>query len=302
MTRPPARMLCPAKINLWLHIDGRRADGYHWLNSGVCFADWGDVLDITPAAENSLTVSGAFAAPVPLGADNLVFKAAALLEKITGQVWAFKLHLEKNIPVGAGLGGGSGNAAALLRYGMEHAPNYAAAIQAAAVSLGADVPVCLAGEPVRMLGIGEKLEPLDVPPDMPAVLLFCGQGLATPEVYFTFRQQVPECAALSGLPKVITHWTPAAAQETRNDLDLAAQHLLPVLKDYTAALQALPGVSCARMSGSGSALFALFESGAARDKGMETMRARYPELWLQPVYLNRRHAAGQGGFNGAGLI
>lgn len=292
MQRQAARVLCPAKINLWLHFDGRRSDGYHWLNSGVCFADWGDVLDITPAAENSLTVSGTFAAPVPLGADNLLFKAAALLEKITGQMWTFKLHLEKNIPVGAGLGGGSGNAAALLRYGMIHAPEHAAAIQATAVTLGADIPVCLAAKPVRMLGIGERFEPLDMPPDIPALLLFCGQGLSTPEVYFTFRQLVPDIEAAPHKPALLTRWTDAAALETRNDLAAAAMALLPILADYTAALQALPGVTCARMSGSGSALFALFEDKAARDKGIEAMRARYPALWLQPVYLNRRHAAG----------
>ena len=186
---PSDRLLeafAPAKINLWLHVTGRRADGLHELDSLVTFADVGDRLSIAPADELSLTVSGPFAAALGTAAENLVLRAARALALQCGVPAEAALHLEKNLPVASGIGGGSADAAAALRLCVRlwQVEIEEAALGEVALGLGADVPVCLAGETVRMTGIGERLAPLVPPPTpTPAVLINPGVAVSTGQVF-----------------------------------------------------------------------------------------------------------------------
>ncbi len=263
MLREPA----PAKVNLYLHIVGRRADGLHLLESLVAFAEAGDVLHAGPAERLSLEVTGPFAGALAGEADNLVLRAANALAPGQGA----RLVLEKNLPVAAGLGGGSADAAAALRllsrlWGVE------ADLPALAAGLGADVPVCLAGATCGMAGIGERLTPL---PDWPAPhLLLANPGVAlpTPGVFGARRGPFRESRP----------WPETAADLAgyANDLTAAAISLAPEVGDVLDALAALEGASFARMSGSGATCFAAFGDAAARDCAREALLNHYPGWWI----------------------
>lgn len=245
----------PAKVNLYLHVTGRRADGYHLLDSLAVFPAVGDVLRVAPGAGLSLAVEGPFAAGLAGEADNLVLRAARALG-----VADARMTLEKNLPIASGIGGGSSDAAAALRL---LAPGKGAdALAALAMGLGADVPVCLARTPARMQGVGEVLVAAPVVPDCGMVLVNPGVGVSTPAV---FRARAPGFTPVADLP---AGWADAAAMARdlaglRNDLQVAAIGLCPAIADVLAALEALPGVLLARMSGSGATCFALLADAAA---------------------------------------
>jgi len=244
----------PAKVNLYLHVTGRRADGYHLLDSCAVFPVVGDFLQAAPAESLSLTVDGPFGAALAGDADNLVSRAARLVRPDGGAV----LRLEKNLPVASGIGGGSADAAAALRvlarlWGVE------ADLAGLALRLGADVPVCLARRPARMGGIGEILAPAPVLPAFGMVLVNPGVAVATPDV-FRARQ-----GGFSPPPVLPEGWDDAAAMARdlaalRNDLEAPALALRPVIGDVLAALRAVPGVLLARMSGSGATCFGICET------------------------------------------
>ena len=263
MLREPA----PAKVNLYLHLIGRRADGLHLLESLVVFAEAGDVLHAEPAGELSLEVAGPFAGALAGEADNLVLRAARALGPGRGA----RLVLEKNLPVAAGIGGGSADAAAALRllsrlWGIE------TDLEPLAAGLGADVPVCLAGATCSMAGIGERLTPL---PDWPAPHLLLanpGVALATPQVFGLRRGPF---RASRPWPQTVAELAGCA-----NDLTEAAISLAPQVGEVLDALAALDGALFARMSGSGATCFAAFDDRAARDRARETLRNRYPGWWI----------------------
>jgi 4-diphosphocytidyl-2-C-methyl-D-erythritol kinase len=244
----------PAKVNLYLHVTGRRQDGYHLLDSLAVFPNIGDRVSAAEAMELSLDISGPFGVALKADPDNLILRAARLLSPAAGAA----LELEKNLPVASGIGGGSADAAAALRllarlWGLE------ADLHEPALALGADVPVCLARAPARMSGIGETLLRAPGLPAFGIVLVNPGVAVPTPAV---FRARRGGFSAPAELPD---HWPSAGAMAATlgglyNDLQTAAIEIQPVIAEVLSALAALPGAHLARMSGSGATCFALFDT------------------------------------------
>ena len=248
----------PAKINLNLRITGRRDDGYHLLDSTVIFTAFGDRLTVRPAArEDSAEVTGPFAPLLAGEPDNICLRAIKGYRAIGGVIGPLAVTVEKNIPVGAGLGGGSSDAAAMLRYLDRRATHRIDpdALEALAAALGADVPVCLAGVASRMRGIGDILDPVDPAPSGYIVLARPEEMLATPAVFHTFAESGHVFAKNNVAPD---GKTARQIVEDGNDLLAAAQHLCPEIGMLLEALRHCAGAELAQMTGSGSACFALF--------------------------------------------
>lgn len=263
----------PAKVNLTLHVTGRRADGYHLLDSLVVFAEVGDRVTVRPADGLSLDITGPQAAALPAREDNLVLRAAQVMG---GGV---AVTLDKVLPVASGIGGGSADAAATLR-AMARLTGRALPGVAAVLALGADVPVCLAGRAVRMTGVGEGLRPVTGLPDAWLVLVNPGISLATPEVFRALSGQ-----ASAPMPADLPHWPTVQAfaaflKTQRNDLQAPAQTLAPVIGAVIAALAATPGCHLARMSGSGATCFGLFSTEADAKEAAARLSAAYPGWWV----------------------
>jgi 4-diphosphocytidyl-2-C-methyl-D-erythritol kinase len=283
----------PAKVNLTLRVLGRRADGYHELESLVVFADCGDRLTFTPGSALALTLSGATAAQAGDDADNLVLKAARALAARTPGVILGAFHLEKNLPVAAGLGGGSSDAAAALRL-IAQANELALDnphLQAAARATGADVPVCLDPRPRLMRGIGEQLSRPLALPRLPAVLVNPGVALPTKDVFAGLKASA-QMAAPFDLVAAIAE----AEGEDRllhllrgqpNDLEAPAIILQPVIAEALTGLSSLAGCRLARMSGSGATCFGLFASAVDAEAAAQILRAKYPNWWAQACTLGR---------------
>ncbi len=279
----------PAKVNLTLRVLRRRADGYHEIASLVAFAACADRLTFVPGGALALTVGGPGAAQAGAGADNLVLKAArALAERVPGlALGAF--HLDKTLPVAAGIGGGSADAAAALRL-LARANKLAAddaRLYAAAGATGADVPVCLDPRPRLMRGIGEVLSaPLPLPA-LHAVLANPGVALATKAVFAGWTAASLHVPVLeeTGLARVAEdELLPLLAREP-NDLEAAAIALEPVVAELLTALRALPDCRLARMSGSGATCFALFGSAAGAAAAAKILAGRYPHWWVRATAL-----------------
>lgn len=264
-----------AKINLALHVRRRRADGYHDIESLFAFARDGDEIALTRADDVTLAIEGPFGAGLDAGSDNLVLRAAFALRDNFGVRDGAALTLVKNLPVAAGIGGGSADAAAALRLLIRHWAIDAAdpRIGAIASSLGADVPACLESRTLRGEGRGDAMVLLDEPAlaNMPLLLVNPRIMLATGPVFAGWdgvdRGALPDGPAL------------AAATKGRNDLEPPAMALVPEIGALVAALNALDGVRLARMSGSGATCFALFDNNAALAAGAATIRARWPDYW-----------------------
>lgn len=266
----------PAKVNLALHVTGRRDDGYHLLDSLVVFAGVGDDLTFAPAAETTLAIDGPRAAGVPADATNLVLRAAAQLQ---GPPVA--IRLTKRLPAAAGIGGGSSDAAAALRglLSMGHRPR--GDLAALALSLGADVPVCLAGRPARMSGVGERLAPLPPLPPLWLVLVNPGVPVSTRACFaalagrFGARMDDPPSA---GWPDAaaLARWL--AAQ--RNDLEPPARRLAPPVDSALAVLATTPGCLLARMSGSGATCFGLYADATAAGAAADRIGGANPAWWV----------------------
>jgi 4-diphosphocytidyl-2-C-methyl-D-erythritol kinase len=294
---PSARVEpAPAKVNLTLRVLGRRPDGYHELESLVVFAAAGDALAFAPGKNLALTVRGPTAAAAGDLSDNLVLKAArALAERIEGLKLG-RFVLSKRLPVAAGLGGGSTDAAAALRLLARHnhiTPDDARLI-AAARATGADVPVCLDPQPRMMRGIGELLsQPLALPA-LPALLINPRVSVATKDVFAALR------AAPVGehhhAKSVGEEWASRSHAPSRdeliafvsrhgNDLEAPAIALHPAVPQTLAALRALPGCRLARMSGSGASCFGLFDSSRAAAAAARALRVPHPQWWIRPTVL-----------------
>ena len=250
----------PAKINLTLRVCGRRADGYHELESLVAFADVADNLKLRPDPEDRLEVTGPFAGMSGPSSENLVLKACAALRDRFGSLKGGYFLLEKNIPVAAGLGGGSSDAAAALRL-LARANGLSLdddRFMSAARAVGADVPVCLDPRPRSMRGVGEVLSrPLDLPP-LPAVLVNPGMPLATRDVFarMTIEQRT---RSVGDIPREFDTLIEFLKRDG-NDLTTAASACAPIITEVLDTLQSLPAVQLARMSGSGATCFALFRT------------------------------------------
>ncbi len=257
----------PAKINLALHVTGQRPDGYHLLDSYVTFADVGDRVEVRAADRLTLEVTGRFAADVPKDDGNLVLRAARYLGP--GRGAAITLH--KNLPVFAGIGGGSSDAAASLRALSQL---WDLPLPDDVLSLGADVPVCLAAAPRRMRGIGEHLSPVPAHPPLWAVLCNPGNSAPTPAIFSALRnkknptlEDISEADFLGWLGR------------QRNDLQIPATKLVPEIATCLDALQRLEGARLARMSGSGATCFAIFLTEEAATAAADTLGGRFPQWW-----------------------
>ncbi len=283
-----------AKINLALHVTGRRADGYHQLDSIVAFATIGDRLRLQRAAEFSLRLEGPFSAGLEAGEDNLALAAAqALVRRWPRHFGPVRITLEKNLPLASGIGGGSADAAAVLRAMMflhgHHPPQ--AQLHALALELGADVPVCLSGRACRMEGIGERLAPLPGLPLLWGVLANPGVAVSTAEVFARLGLK-PGQEGAAPLPEEPLRAAKDAQRAItrlaalRNDLQAPACALEPAIDACLAALAALPGARLVRMSGSGATCFALFAAEREARAASTRLRAAHPAWWVQPVIIH----------------
>ncbi|MDX6750134.1 4-(cytidine 5'-diphospho)-2-C-methyl-D-erythritol kinase (plasmid) [Geminicoccaceae bacterium 1502E] len=277
----PLRERAPAKINLDLLVTARRPDGYHELDSLVVFAEAGDMLRLEEGPGLHLALEGPFAADVPAGEGNLVLRAARALEHHLGRDLPGSVVLSKRLPAASGIGGGSSDAAAMLRgLARLHRLDVPAPLLAAlALKLGADVPVCLAARPMRMRGIGERLEPLADLPGMPLVLVNPRRPVPTKAVFARMgtprgprpRPALPASATLPDLAA----WLGASV----NDLEAPALAIEPVIGEVLAALRRLEGCLLARMSGSGATCFGLFTAKDAADAAAAALAAARPDWW-----------------------
>ncbi|WP_336043384.1 4-(cytidine 5'-diphospho)-2-C-methyl-D-erythritol kinase, partial [Pseudooceanicola nanhaiensis] len=266
----------PAKINLALHVTGRRPDGYHLLDSLVVVADIGDRLKValSPGAP-SMTVTGPMAEGVPADGRNLCLRAAYLFGADAA------IALEKHLPAEAGIGGGSSDAAAVLRAltALTGRP-----VPPGTEALGADVPVCLDAHATRMRGIGEVLAKVPALPPLNAVLVNPGVAVPTPEVFR--RLATPDNAPMPELPALAD---PAALAlwlgDTRNDLEAPAREVAPVIGEVLSALEAQPGCLLARMSGSGATCFGLYPDTDSAGKAAAALREAQPGWWIHPTIL-----------------
>jgi 4-diphosphocytidyl-2-C-methyl-D-erythritol kinase len=281
----------PAKVNLTLRVLGRRPDGYHELESLVAFAGVGDALTFVPDAALSLAVSGPTAPSTGAVADNLVLKASrALAEQVPGLKLG-RFSLSKRLPVAAGLGGGSADAAAALR--LLARENGIALddprLTQAARATGADVPVCLDPRVRLMRGIGDVLSaPLTLPRQF-AVLVNPGVAVATRAVFAALSVPPAEQAAPVD-PAPASAALLAEIADGRNDLEGPAIELEPTIAAVLAELRKLPGCRLARMSGSGATCFGLFASTAAAAAAARTLQAGHPEWWVRATALGDQSA------------
>jgi len=281
-----------AKVNLFLHVTGRRDDGYHLLDSLAVFPDIADRLSIAPDPQLRLSLSGPFGPQLggpgshAGSGDNLVLRAARALAAScpggTAGLPGAHLALEKHLPVASGIGGGSADAAAALRllrrFWLLEIDDER--LRAVAAGLGADVPVCLDQRPARMGGVGEILRPAPSLPDLGMVLVNCGDAVATQAV---FRAREPGWRPEAELPP---GWSDAASLASSlallsNDLENAACRLCPEIETVLQALRRLPGCRFVRMSGSGATCFGLFDTPRAATDALEDARVhgRLPARW-----------------------
>lgn len=277
-----------AKINLFLHVTGKREDGYHTLDSLVCFADCGDIIRARPADDDTLTLAltGPMAPALADAstADNLVMRAANLLRDRFGIRQGAELILEKNLPVASGIGGGSADAAATLRvlcklWGIPARP---AELAPLALELGADVPVCLEGGTVFMQGIGEQLTPLAPLPGFSMVLVNPGKAVSTPAIFNARDGDFTE-ADLWAKDQSFADVTSLAdaLRECRNDLTLPAVTLLPEICDVMDALARADGCLLARMSGSGATCFGLYPDAQMAATAATAIANANPDWWVK---------------------
>ncbi len=280
----------PAKINLALHVVGRRLDGYHALDSFVAFADVGDELHFSESPDRRglhLSITGPFAAALDDGPSNMVRKSwDALADRCPFEAPGMRIDLVKNLPIASGLGGGTADAAATLR-GLIHCWTLTIArseLNSLAVSLGADVPVSILSTAQRMNGIGETLEPLADWRPTPAVLVNPGIQCLTADV-FRAANLPPGEPAFPGLPPGAGHADAAWLRQCRNDLQTTAITLLPVIGEVIASLERCAGIEVARMSGSGATCFGLFDSEAPARAAAAEIALEHPDWWVRQTTL-----------------
>lgn len=285
-----------AKVNLTLRVVGRRVDGYHDLESVVAFCDCADRLTLEPGSELQLATTGPGAQDCGEAGDNLVLKAARLLGERVADLQTGNFTLEKVLPVAAGIGGGSADAAAALRL-LARANRLALddprVIEVARLT-GADVPVCVASHAAVMTGVGETLLPL-VLPKMPCVLVNPRLAVATKDVFAALGLRHGELRV--GVADVIRApaWPDGDASLERwigqlaaasNDLEAPARSIEPVIGDVLAALQGASGARLARMSGSGATCFAIFDHDASAQRAAQSIRREHPQWWVHAGVLS----------------
>ena len=280
----------PAKVNLSLRVHGRRSDGFHEISSLVAFASLADTLTVSRAEANALSVTGPFSSPLE-GSENLVTLAVSKFRKHCPSAQPLSVTLDKQIPVAAGLGGGSADAAAMLRVLNDMTPNSLSAQQLddCAASLGSDVMVCLRSSTAWMLGRGEIIRLISDFPPLPAILVNPGVQLTAGEVYGALAApplqsedivqdaQLPDFASVADVMAFIA--------ENENDLQPPAIRLAPVINEVIQVIESVEGCALARMSGSGSTCFGIFGSRADAAEARTRIANAHPDWWVADTTL-----------------
>ena len=272
----------PAKINLFLHVGDKRADGFHALESLVAFTRAGDELDFMATRGLSLTIDGPFGQGLVGQNDNLVLRAAQKLAAKGGILPGAHISLTKNLPVASGIGGGSADAAAALR-GLNVMWNLnfpVSVLQEIAAEIGSDIPVCVESIPAWMEGRGELVAPLDQFPEMPVVLINPGVAVPTGPVFAALQTR----RGISGLraPGRLQTQTDVLQflASTGNDLEAPALKIAPAVGVVLESLKSQTGAALARMSGSGATCFAIFSDNGAAAKAAQQIGAAHPDWWV----------------------
>jgi 4-diphosphocytidyl-2-C-methyl-D-erythritol kinase len=284
------RQIARAKVNLTLHV-GRAIEapnlyqGYHPLDSLVAFADISDVLTARRAGKTNLTITGPFAGKISAGKDNLIVKAYQACLKFA-KIPPLDITLEKNLPVAAGLGGGSANAAAVLRLLKVYADLSDERWHEIALSLGADVPVCQLSQTAHMHGIGEAVSPLPRLGSLPAILLNPNVAVPTGPVFKVFDLQTGTLAPCDNPhPQLASGDLLSRTLAGRNDLQLAAIKTQPVISHALRIMAAQEGCQIARMSGSGASCFAIFTRPALAESAARAISHMHPDWWVKACTL-----------------
>ena len=270
----------PAKINLFLHVVGKRDDGYHLLESLVVFADYGDVVEVEESDKISLEIIGKYADAL-MGfpsENNLVWKAAIAVQKYLPRPLGAKIILTKNLPIASGIGGGSADAAATIKallklWKLDISDKKLAEI---ALNLGSDVPVCLYGKPAIMGGVGEEITPVTLQDKGYIVLINPNIPLATAEVFAAYKLVMPNANIQKSLNTSI-RWHDII--EYKNDLEPAAIAKLPIIGEMLDSLRNTQGCFLARMSGSGATCFGLYHDELSAQNAASAVQKIYPQAW-----------------------
>lgn len=278
-----------AKVNLFLHITGKRQDGYHLLESLIAFAEVHDTLHISTANTITLEITGRFAAN--LNGDpqlNIILKAAHLLAEKAGITQGASITLDKQLPIASGIGGGSSDAAAALHLLSEYwktALPHETMLDIA-LSLGADVPCCYHKKPGFMSGIGEKITLFPSMPSLPALLVNPLQSVSTPEVFKVGVKQFSPSHPISTLPTTMEEFI-ALLQGSHNDLEAPAITVLPAIADLLVLIGTQRSCKLSRMSGSGATCFGLFSTYEAAEDAARAIQNNHPEWWVEPTILGQ---------------
>lgn len=288
-------VFAPAKINLYLHVTDKRPDGYHELDSLISFADIGDEIRIAPAEDFQFSIEGPYSGALQ-GKDssaapdstNLVVKAVWALSQHVQKSPRFKITLMKNLPLGAGIGGGSADAAATIWGLLEYwkLAKDLDGLDALMLKLGADVPVCFACNTQRVQGIGEVFSDTPALPEVPVVLVYPGKPCHTAKIFnhigahFSLPATVPEY--FDGVDGVVEFLS-----ATQNDLSSAAIQTVPSIRNALGALDQQDGCRLSRMSGSGSSCFGVFEDEQHAESAAIKLAEENPDWWVQCSWLGR---------------
>ncbi|WP_370462156.1 4-(cytidine 5'-diphospho)-2-C-methyl-D-erythritol kinase [Phyllobacterium sp. SYP-B3895] len=274
-------LTAPAKINLALHVTGRRSDGYHLLDSLVVFAGFGDRISVKRAALDDFAISGPYGHALPDDASNLVLKARdALRAAFPDQATPVAIHLEKHLPVASGIGGGSTDAAAALSalsslWALDVGIDALASI---GLPLGADIPMCLHGQPLIARGVGDEIEPMTTFPRLPLLLANCGASISTPQVFAALDKRdnppLPALRAMQSLDDVCDY-----LKATHNHLFQATRALTPGIDDTIAALERT-SPRLVRMSGSGATCFGIYDSDSDAEVAAAKLRRDHPDWFV----------------------
>ena len=285
------KYLARAKINLALHVTGQRKDGYHLLDSLVCFTDFGDQITLSKTQQSSefvtLEISGPFATGLSSTADNLIIKAANMLSHSFGKIGIscppVHLHLEKNLPLASGIGGGSADAATTLVMLKDFWGKDASIdLNKIAQTLGADVAMCLNAQPKRVRGVGEQLSDFPLKVSLPLLLVNPGIKLSTPDVFAALENktnapmELPHGVDKFDIASIVDMLTPL-----RNDLEKPACNLVPQIGDVLDNVANQQGCKLARMSGSGATCFGIFDSSKNCELALENIKQKNTQWWLK---------------------
>ena len=276
----------PAKLNLFLHITGKRADGYHLLQSVMIFVDVGDDMEFYPHDGFLIDAEGRFATDLPSPAENIIYRAAKALAETFRVPLSAGIRIKKNLPIASGVAGGSSNAATTLLglsklWGL---PDDRDRLHKIAISLGADVPACLIRRPVWAEGIGEKMSAL---PHMPPLhFVLANPMIATPtaEVFARFKNRISAPIQYSGRKKTMDEWI-SDLRLYRNDLTEAAIEVCPEIQFVLRALRDTPNCHLARLSGSGATCFGIYDTPYAAQAAVNKLRTQYPDWWITSANL-----------------